>query len=184
MDAFFNTRLALLLSLTALAAINDLFTRKIPNVLLGTFAILGIIAWNLAQGLGGVWTFFGSAGLILFCLSPLFMLRALGGGDIKLFAVIAGTAGLQLFIPIFLLSHIFGGFFGIFYSLCQSLTKTRIGEAISFGKWVTNPFEMGDAVILDNGRFPFALSIFLGTFSAILYETDLMVEWASFLGLK
>ncbi len=79
----------LLLSMVVLAACNDLATRRIPNLLL-LWCGLGAVALRLAgpaplheilQALGGAAT-----GLVVFL--PLYMLRGMAAGDVKLMAAV------------------------------------------------------------------------------------------------
>lgn len=76
-------------------AVSDVRTRRIPNqlVLAGLAAALILRA---GWGLGAVW--YGVAGLLIaFALGfPLFLLRAMGGGDVKFMAACGAFVGLPL----------------------------------------------------------------------------------------
>jgi prepilin peptidase CpaA len=92
------------LLLTAVAALCDLRTGLIPNrlVLIGGAIGLGL-AWLAAAARGG-WTALPSAvglsalGLVLCALVPLLLYRTggIGGGDVKLLAVVGAVLGPQL----------------------------------------------------------------------------------------
>lgn len=81
------------LGVALLGCVTDLRSRRIPNVL--TFgAAAGALGFHLADaGLSGLgWSALGwVTGLALFL--PLFLLRGLGGGDVKLLAAIGAWLG-------------------------------------------------------------------------------------------
>jgi prepilin peptidase CpaA len=175
MDPFFPIRLLLLLSVAGFSAISDFRTHTIPNVMLLTFLGLALIAWVAGRGVEGLYLCLAPAVLVLMGLMPVFCIRALAGGDVKLFATIAGIAGAKLFAPILILSLIAGGISGVvvwcrrFFSFHfpESMTMLRCGPHIS-----------------DN-RFPFAFSIFMGTVLGLMVDSEVMAwillrsqEWA------
>jgi prepilin peptidase CpaA len=94
--------------LTGTAAAWDVTRRRIPNllVLAGLSAALGLRAvagWPaLGWGLAG-------AGVALLITFPLFALRGLGGGDVKLFAAVGAFMGPAGFFSALLASAIAGG---------------------------------------------------------------------------
>jgi prepilin peptidase CpaA len=102
-------RWILLAALVVVAAACDFRTRHIPNWLcalgvLGGFACeIELFHWTGAReaALG--------AGLALLVYIPLFTLRAVGGGDVKLMAAVGAFAGPQNWIAIFLVTALAGG---------------------------------------------------------------------------
>ena len=99
----------LLAALVIVAAVFDLRTRRIPNWLCaaglaGGFACqIALFHWAGAREatLG--------AGLALLIYIPLFALRAVGGGDVKLMAAVGSIAGPKAWLAIFLITAIVGG---------------------------------------------------------------------------
>jgi prepilin peptidase CpaA len=91
------------------AAISDLRSRSIPNWL----TLGGVTAGVAAQIIFGGWAGARAAalgfGLAMLVYLPLFMLRAIGGGDVKLMAAIGAAAGPQNWLAIFLITSILGG---------------------------------------------------------------------------
>ena len=92
--------------LVVTAAIFDIWSRTIPNWL----ALMG-----LAAGIGGS-IYFGRItdsllgfGLALFVYLLFYVLRAMGGGDVKLMAAIGSIAGPQNWLILFVLTAFFGG---------------------------------------------------------------------------
>ncbi len=104
----------LLAVLVIAAAAFDLRTRRIPNWLCATGLLSGfacqiaLFKWTGAReaALG--------AGLALLIYIPLFALRAVGGGDVKLMAAVGSLAGPKSWIAIFLITAIVGGAIALF----------------------------------------------------------------------
>src|ERR1700716_2871197 len=97
-----------LVGLLAWAAVGDLRTRRIPNLLTFSLAIAGILQSFFpvhtvapTQSLLGFLTGFGLP-LILF------MVGALGGGEVKLLAGIGAWLGPQRILAVFLLEAVIG----------------------------------------------------------------------------
>jgi prepilin peptidase CpaA len=88
-----DPRLALVLGIGVTAAIWDVRTRRIPNVVTLGAAAAGVLYAAVADGGGGLlWSLAGWAtGLVLFL--PLFALGGLGGGDVKLLAAFGAWLG-------------------------------------------------------------------------------------------
>jgi prepilin peptidase CpaA len=95
--------------LVTTAAIYDIRFRRIPNWLVLTGIVAGIV-WNVySSGIAGLGR--GAAGLGLgFALYfPLWLLRARGAGDVKLLAAVGAITGPGNCFWIFLLTAILGG---------------------------------------------------------------------------
>ena len=172
MDSSYAVRLLLVALLVICATVQDLRCHKIPNLLLSTFLMLGAVVWCLGNGLTGLLLSLGSALLVLMFLFPLFMLRALSGGDVKLFAVIAGLTGVKLFAPIFTLSLIAGGFAGAIVWLRWRFVLRRRKKGIGEDECIESYDDL-DKKVMRFHRFPFAYPILVGTFIGILKEGNL-----------
>jgi len=100
---------ALLLMVVLVAAFYDLRYRRIPNwlVLAGLLLGLGINAFLFEwQGLARSGEGMGLALLIYF---PLYLLRGMGAGDVKLMAAVGAIVGWAAWLGIFFLTAIVGG---------------------------------------------------------------------------
>src|SRR5690349_12616599 len=98
-----------LIGVTGVAALTDLYSRRIPNFLVvaGFIAGLAFNIWfagwiGLAQSLMGF-------GLAILIYVPLFVLRAMGGGDVKLMAAAGALVGPRDWFTLFILASIAGG---------------------------------------------------------------------------
>jgi prepilin peptidase CpaA len=171
-DFSYAARLLLVAVLVICATIQDLTSQRISNRLLAAFLILGAIAWSTGNGFSGLKLSLLSALLVFIFLFPFFMLRALSGGDVKLFAVIAGLTGIQLFVPIFTLSLVAGGFAGAIVWLRRRLVLRHRKKGTEEGGWVQSEGDL-DQNMMRFHRFPFAYPILVGTFFGILGEGNL-----------
>jgi prepilin peptidase CpaA len=114
-----------LIGVTGISAITDLYSRRIPNavVVAGFIAGLGLNSWlNGWSGLAQAAMGFGLAVLIYV---PLFLLRAMGGGDVKLMATAGAILGPQAWFTLFILASIAGGVI----ALGMVLARNALGSA-------------------------------------------------------
>lgn len=91
------------------AALCDLSNRRIPNWLTLSGVGLGFGIQAVLGGWSGVWTSAAGMGLALAVYVPLFALRALGAGDVKLMAAIGAIAGPFPWFVIFVATCLIGG---------------------------------------------------------------------------
>ena len=136
------------LVVATIACVTDLRTRRIPNVL--TFgAAAGACGFYLAdRGLGGLgWSAAGwLVGGLLFL--PLFALRGLGGGDVKLLAALGAWMGTSALLPIVLLSSLIGAVVGGAFLAIRGhdrATPIPFGPFIAAAGWVQ--FVFGDQIM-------------------------------------
>ncbi|MYM23078.1 prepilin peptidase [Duganella sp. FT135W] len=106
----FNAIEVILICLVAQAALTDLAIRKIPNVLILSGLMLALIL-HLLSGQPGApvsqWLAGGFAGFFLFL--PLYLLRGMAAGDVKLMAMVGAFAGPWQVLQIAALSVLAGG---------------------------------------------------------------------------
>ncbi|HZS80542.1 MAG TPA: prepilin peptidase [Herbaspirillum sp.] len=102
----------LLLSLCIGVLYYDLLFRRVPNSLLLFFLGLDLVCLSVTgHGIGGMdWPQSIIGGIIgLFLFVPLYVLRAMGAGDVKFFAVLGGLLGPQYLIPLWLIGSLLAG---------------------------------------------------------------------------
>lgn len=100
---------SVLAAMVLIAAFTDLKRREIPNWLsLGGIAA-GITLNTWLAGWTGLKTAGAGLGLAALIFIPLFIMRWLGGGDVKIMGAIGALAGPQYMIVIFVLDAILGG---------------------------------------------------------------------------
>src|SRR4051794_38660320 len=98
-----------LIGLTGISAITDLYSRRMlnPVVAAGFAAGVGLNAW--LDGWSGLLHALGGFGLAILIYVPLFVLRAMGGGDVKLMAAAGAIVGPRDWFTLFVLASITGG---------------------------------------------------------------------------
>lgn len=100
----------ILVCLVAQAALTDLTLRKIPNVLILSGLLLALILHSLAGHHGAVaqqWLAGAVTGLFLFL--PLYLLRGMAAGDVKLLAMVGAFLGPLATLKVAALATLFGG---------------------------------------------------------------------------
>src|SRR3954466_3907979 len=109
-----------LIGVTGIAAITDLYSRRIPNALAvaGFVAGLSLNAW--LNGWGGLAQSVMGFGLAVLIYVPLFLLRAMGGGDVKLMAAAGAIVGPRDWFTLFIMASIAGGVIAVGFLLARN----------------------------------------------------------------
>lgn len=117
MESLFHIRLSLadylVISLTAICVITDIKSRRIYNKILIPFLVAGLAAGFLAGGWNSLLD--GAKGFIIGLLALVipFARGGIGGGDVKLLAVIGAIKGTSFVLSTFLAGAIAGGIFAL-----------------------------------------------------------------------
>ena len=120
--------LKLVLIGTALAAAYyDLRVRRIPNWINLTGVILGLGLNAYFQGMAGAITAAGGLLVALCIYVPLYALKGMGAGDVKLMAAIGAIAGPGNWFNIFIVTALLGGA----AALALVLWRKRTGQTLS-----------------------------------------------------
>jgi prepilin peptidase CpaA len=137
--------LALLFALVAGAAAYDIPYRRIPNWLTASGVLAGL-AMNtfLYQGWSGVRLSLGGLALGFGAYLILYMLRAMGAGDVKLMAALGALVGWQDWIGIFIVTAIVGGF----ASLALMTLRGRVKKTLWNVGFVLTEMKSGRAAYL------------------------------------
>jgi prepilin peptidase CpaA len=106
----------------------DLHSRRIPNVLTFSAAVLGIAVAGWNDGLNGILS--SGAGLIvgLAIFFIPFALRGLGGGDVKLLAALGAWVGPTDVVWVALYTGVAGGVLAILTALANGYLRTALGN--------------------------------------------------------
>lgn len=154
----------------ALAIITDLKDRKIPNKLVLFGLIASLVLQSLSMQVAGSLNWLAGVAVAFACFIPLYLLRAMAAGDVKLMMAVGGFLGYPLILSAVVYSYLAGGVIAICYvlvmgrfrQLIQSLYALFINKFIKMtsGVNVYDEQEVKPSV----GRMPFALAIALGTF--------------------
>jgi prepilin peptidase CpaA len=98
-----------LVLLVIAAAILDFRTRRIPNWLTLLGVIMGLGLNTFLHWEDDRWMSFKGLGIAFALYFPLFLLRAMGAGDVKLMAAVGAFAGWRNWLAILVVTSIFGG---------------------------------------------------------------------------
>lgn len=105
-----------LLAVLLVAAVYDVRFRRIPNWVTVTGAALGLLLNAFLFGppgswfsLAGVWFSLRGLGLGFGVYFLLYVIRAMGAGDVKLMAAVGALVGWQDWIGIFIITAVLGG---------------------------------------------------------------------------
>lgn len=159
------------LGVGAAATAMDWSTRRIPNAL--TFGAAGVavaFATATAGTQGFVWSLAGwGVGLLLFL--PLFALRALGGGDVKLLAAFGAWLGPALVFWVAVYGAIAGGLVAVPMLLWRGRLRATVMNVWGLlVHWRVTGLEPHPVITLDNPdavRMPYALPIALGALATL-----------------
>jgi prepilin peptidase CpaA len=151
----------------SLGGVSDLRSARIPNWLtysgLLTALVLrfGVLGWSgLKHGAAGML----AAGVIFFVL---FVIGAMGGGDVKLMASVGAWAGSAHVIAVLLAAALAGGLLAIFYMFIRQgvrVTFWNLVELIRF-RLISglHPHPLLNAGEAGKLRVPFGVAIAMGT---------------------
>ena len=162
-----------LLFMLILAVLYDLKFRKIPNaiVLFGLIYSL-VFQWLNIGGAGGLnWLLGILIGFI--CLFPLYYLRGMAAGDVKLMMAVGGFLGYPLIFKAVACVFISGGIMALIFILLKGrfrlLTKNMRVMFTDFYIKATSGVSVADDYVMKNsaGRMPYALAIAVGTVIAL-----------------
>jgi prepilin peptidase CpaA len=162
---------AVVLAVVGVGAIYDVRTHRIPNALTFGSAALGVALQVYTSGLPGLW--FAASGWCvgLALLLPLFLLRGLGGGDIKLL----GAVGAFLGVGGVWWATCFTVLAGALLALAVATTNRYIGTALRnvwamFGFWRAVGIQPFPGLTLSDAsapRLPYGIAIAVGTLVAV-----------------
>jgi prepilin peptidase CpaA len=174
-----------LLILLFLISLQDIKSHRIPNKLVLLGSLIGIASNGLLPlgfgfnsllpgGLGWLVAFQG-LGLGLVVLMPMYLLRVMGAGDVKLMAMVGSFVGPMDIVGVLIATFIAGGLIActlalrskVFVSLLQNLKLILIGSMVrmSDGKM---PLISDFPVSV--GELPFAVAISMGTVSFLIWQ--------------
>lgn len=124
-----------LLIFLLLAVYHDLKSYKIKNYLIVIGVLTGLIINLIELGLVANYSFLLATIIPIIILFPLFIIKAMGAGDIKLFSIIGSYLGVYPIIKIIIISFFVGGIMSIIYLI---RTKSFIKRFVHMKSYITN----------------------------------------------
>ena len=127
--------MAVLFFLLLLAVLFDFGSSRIPNFLIVSVAGWSILYRGVVPGGKSLIFYIGSMIILFFILIPLFRLKVIAGGDVKLLSACACYTGLQSGMSLVLYSFFFGAilsFFKLVYHRLFSKQRKNTKHYIHF----------------------------------------------------
>jgi prepilin peptidase CpaA len=170
----------LLLALLLGAVLTDLHARRIPNTLVLTGTTLALAAHTLSLAgshppLAGAAWWAPLAGLAagLAVLMPLYLLRAMGAGDVKLMAMVGAFVGAPTVLMAALYTLLAGGLLSLAVMAVQGVSRRTLAQVRDlFTQWALH-WRTGQGSALPPlqttaARLPYAVAITVGTVAALV----------------
>jgi prepilin peptidase CpaA len=173
------TRITVLLTLLAVATWHDVKSRRVPNILV----VIGIVLGLALQTIFALRTntsisdalISSSAGCLagFVFLLPLYLLRAMGAGDVKLMAMVGSFLGPAATLGATLLTMVAGGLLSLVLAACTR----QLGKVLANAWWMICGAAMGvvqsdkqDLAPSSKAQVPYAVAIYLGTVLQLLLQ--------------
>ena len=166
-----TTSHSVVVALVALACMTDIRTRRIPNVLTFGATIAALVFHGSTAGTSGLATSVGGwmVGAALFL--PVFALRGMGAGDVKLLAAVGAWLGPLPVAWVALVTAIAGGAVGLVVALLHGYLRTALRNVwMLLNYWRMSGIQPLPAVTLEGGRGPrlaYAVPIAIGTVTTL-----------------
>ena len=177
LQLFKNPLMLGLLWMLVLAVVTDLSTRKIPNSIVVFGLIVGLVCQCVAtQGAGGGNWLVGVT-VAFACFIPLYILRGMAAGDVKLMMAVGGFLGYPLIIKAIVCVFLSGGVMAVGFVILKGRFKhlTQNVRMMLTDLYIktTSGVSVADDYVMKNsaGRMPYALAIAIGSGIAVYLET-------------
>jgi len=158
------------------AAFSDIRSRSIPNWLTLGGIVAGLGLNTYATGIEGLKFSFIGFGVAALIFLPLFMIRFLGGGDLKLMAAVGACAGAANLFGIFIFDAIFGGIAALILVIVRGRGKQTLRNT---GQMLASLFK-GKAPYKENAELEAGGEKSLGLPRAVtIAAATLLILWAS-----
>ena len=161
------------IALVVAAASTDLQCRRIPNVLVAAGLVGAFFTQCWLRGIpdgASAWLAGALVGFGLFL--PLYLMRGMGAGDVKLMAAIGAFVGPQMSVEIAFMTWIIGGVWALAVVVLRGVAKS-VGTnmlAILLSRGGLSPTTSG-AALPSVGSLPYGVAIAVGTLSIMFMHT-------------
>jgi prepilin peptidase CpaA len=149
------------------AAVIDVRIRRVPNVLNGGIALVGLGLAAMGLGRVGFWLALAGCLVGLALMLPGYLIGATGGGDVKLLAAVGTLLGPGATLRAFVASAIAGGLIAIFVAWRRGrVADTVVGAAALVTSAGASIGDISDT--RHDNRFAYAPAIAVGAIVAAL----------------
>ena len=177
--------LLILLALLGAAVWHDVRVRRIPNAvvfpgMLAAFALHAMLPAGqglFAPQMGGLGLLqsLGGWGLGLALLLPMYALRLMGAGDVKLLAMVGAFIGAGQILTVGLVTLVAGGLLALAFAAWQGSLRRLVGNAYHMAMHTAFSALAGDVAApvpppqAASGRLPYAIAIAVATVGCVLW---------------
>jgi prepilin peptidase CpaA len=173
--------LLLLCALLAAAVWHDLRARRIPNAVVLPGALLAIVLHALLPaGAGlfsspmgglGVLSALGGFALGLAFLLPLYALRLMGAGDVKMLAMVGAFVGAGQILTVTVATLLAGGVLALAVAAWERRLRSLVGNTVHTALHATLSGVHGAIPVptAASGRLPYAVAIATGSLACVLW---------------
>lgn len=171
-----NPRSMILFTLLSVAAVIDYRSYRIPNWLTFSGAAIGLLYSAFNPGLtnhGLLWSLAG-LGIGFIVMLPMYALRIMGAGDVKLMAMVGSLLGYNEILPAVLCTLLAGGAAAIVCALYRRMlgqmlcNVKEIANTAAFSLFGGMQPSLHVQASLSVGKLPYGVSIAVGTLAYVL----------------
>jgi len=169
LSVFVNeTSFALVIVLVVIAAAFDLKSRRIPNWLVLAGLIVSLAYQTLAPTGAGFSSWMGGLAVGFGIFLPLYLLRTMGAGDVKLMAAVGSFLGASVTLGAILLTLVVGGFLAVLYALLCRRMRILMANLRFMATDLVVKVAIGEvpqtvAPAESAGKIPYGVAIAVGT---------------------
>ena len=159
--------LAILVAGTGVGAAIDLATRRIPNAVVVTTALVGLAAAGVGASDISVVSALLGLGVGIGAMLPGHLFGGTGAGDVKLFGAVGAVIGVERILWAFCYTAIAGGVVAIIWAAYHG----RLGQTLSrLGTTLRRPTQAKATVesVGANNTFPYGPAIAIGSVLALV----------------
>jgi len=168
-SAFSQPLILGLLLMLLIAVITDLSVRKIPNLLVFFGLVVSLILQSMAIEGAGWLNWLTGVCVAFVCFIPLYLLRGMAAGDVKLMMAVGGFLGFPLIITAVTYTYLAGTVIAICYVLGKGRFRLLMRNLymMMLERFIktTSGVNMNDGQTFQQsaGRMPYAFAIMMGT---------------------
>ena len=170
-----DPRTGVLIALLVVAAISDWRTYRIPNWLTGGGLVFGLVCntWLARTPMAGLTDAAGGMLIGFGALVPMYVMRVMGGGDVKLMAMAGAFLGVSGTLNALLYTFVIGGLaalaFAVFHGALRRMFANIAGVLQSMLAAASLGFKPDAGAMEPSiGRMPYGVSISVGTIGFVV----------------
>lgn len=164
-----------LIPLTIILSISlytDIRTFRIPNYLSVSGVLIGFFYHFIHNGFSGLIFSFQGFLVGVAILMVLYLFKAVGAGDVKIFAAIGALTGVEFVLDVVVYSILYAGIIGLFIFLYRKQLFSHILYFINY--LILLPFAKNSnnqpRTLFQGSKFPFMYAVFPAVITAFFYH--------------